>query len=149
LYVIYENNQPSVRLGKELQLVEEYVEMEKTGVENLTVAVRITGNVEDERIAPFIILPLVENGFRQLSQLDIPSKTISLDLRVAEGSLYMKLAWSKPIDSSTLANGNNLALQNIGKRLNLLYPQSHELKVVITTDHFIVDLRIELHRAIN
>ncbi len=66
-----------------------------------------------------------------------------------EGSLYLKLAWSKPIDSSTLGNGNNLALQNIGKRLDLLYPQSHELKVVITTDLFIVDLKIELHRAIN
>ncbi len=71
LYVIYENNQPSVSLGKELKLIEEYVELEKTGVENLTVAVRITGDVEDERIPPFIILPLVENGFRQLSHLDL------------------------------------------------------------------------------
>jgi hypothetical protein len=149
LYVIYENNQASVSLGKELKLVEEYVELEKTGMENLTVAVRITGNVEDERIAPFIILPLVENGFRQLSMLDLPSKVINLDLSVSEGSLLLKLAWSKPIDSSTLANGNNVALQNIGRRLDLLYPQSHELKVVITSDHFIVDLKIELHRAIN
>jgi hypothetical protein len=149
LYVIYENNQPSVELGRELKLVEEYVELEKTGMENLTVGVRIRGNVEHERIAPFIILPLVENGFRQLSHLDLPSKSIDLDLQTSEGSLFFKLAWSKPIDSSTLANGNNVALQNIGRRLDLLYPQSHELKVVITTDHFIVDLRIELHRAIN
>ncbi len=150
LYVIYENNQASVSLGKELKLLEEYVELEKTGMaENLQVAVKITGNTVGERIAPFIILPLVENGFRQLSLLDLSDKSISLEIRVAEGSLYLRLAWSKPIDSSTLVNGSNVSLQNIGKRLELLYPQSHELKVVITTDHFIIDLKIELHRAIN
>jgi hypothetical protein len=149
LYVIYENNQPSVSLGKELKLVEEYVELEKTGIENLEAVVKVTGNMAGERIAPFIILPLVENGFRQLSLLDLPSKSISLDIRVAEGSLYLKLAWSKPIDSSTMLNGSNVTLQNIGKRLDLLYPSSHDLKVVITTDQFIIDLGIELHRAIN
>jgi len=77
------------------------------------------------------------------------NKFIDLEIRVTEGSLYMKVCWSKPVDSSTLANGGNSALQNIGKRLDLLYPQSHELKVIITTDQFIIDLRIDLHRAIN
>ncbi len=149
MYVIYENNQPSVSLEKELKLVEEYVELEKTGIENLEVGVKVTGNMAGERIAPFIILPLVENGFRQLSLLDLPSKSISLDIGVEEGSLYLKLAWSKPIDSSTMLNGSNVTLQNIGKRLDLLYPYSHELKVVITTEQFIIDLGIELNRAIN
>jgi hypothetical protein len=149
LYVIYENNQPSVSLGKELQLMEEYLELEKTGMENTDVAVKIIGNTNGERVAPFIILPLVENSFRQLSLFDLPHKSINLEIRIDDGSLFVKLAWSKPIDSSTLVNGNNVALQNIGKRLDLLYPYSHELKIVITTEQFIVDLKIELHRAIN
>jgi LytS/YehU family sensor histidine kinase len=150
LYVIYDNNQASVPLDKELKLVEEYVELEKTGMsENLRVIIKITGNTTGEGIAPFIILPLVENGFRQLSLLDLQNKFIDLDIRVAEGSLQMRVCWSKPIDSSTLINGGNVALQNIGKRLDLLYPQSHELKVIITTEQFIIDLKIDLHRAIN
>ncbi|HMH21915.1 MAG TPA: histidine kinase [Puia sp.] len=150
LYVIYDNNQTSVSLDKELLLVEEYVELEKTGMaDNLRVILKITGNITGERIAPFIILPLVENGFRQLSLLDLQNKFIDLEIRVTDGSLQMKVGWSKPVDSSTLANGGNAALQNIGKRLDLLYPQSHELKVTITTNQFIIDLRIDLHRAIN
>jgi hypothetical protein len=150
LYVIYDNNQASVGLEKELKLLEEYVELEKTGVTNgLQVSVRITGSSAGERIAPFIILPLVENGFRQLAQLDMTGKTLDLEIRVGEGNMHMKLGWSKPIDSSTLANGGNVSLQGIGKRLGLLYPQSHELKVVITSEQFIVDLWIDLHRAIN
>jgi LytS/YehU family sensor histidine kinase len=150
LYVIYDNNMASVSLEKELSLLEEYIELEKTGMaENLRAVVKIIGHTAGERIAPFIILQLVENGFRQLSRLDLPDKFIDIGIRVDSGNFQMKVGWSKPIDSSTLINGNGLYLQSIGKRLNLLYPESHELKVVITTDQFIVDLKINLNRAIN
>ena len=150
LYVIYENNMASVRLEKELTLLEEYIELEKTGMaENLRVIVKIIGHTAGERIAPFIILPLVENGFRQLSRLELPDKFIDIGIRVESGNFHLKVGWSKPIDSSTLVNGGSLSLQNIGKRLQLLYPESHELKVVITTDQFIIDLKVNLNRAIN
>lgn len=150
LYVIYDNNQPNVSLEKELMLLGEYVELEKSGMgENLQVLVTIIGNAKDERIAPFIILPLVENGFRQLSQLNLTEKAIELEVRVHDGDFRMKVGWSKPIDSSTLVNGSSLSLQSIGKRLNLLYPQSHEFRVVITSDQFSTYLKMDLRRAIN
>jgi len=149
LYVIYDNNQASASLEKELSLLEEYIGLEKSGnPDNFRVMVKIIGNPSGERIAPFIILPLVENGFRQLSSLDMPEKCMDLEVRVDDGHFNMKLGWSKPIDSSTLMNGNTLSLQHIGRRLDLLYPESHELKVTITTEQFIVNLKINLNRAI-
>lgn len=149
LYVIYDNNQASVSLEKELALVEEYIGLEKTGnPDSLKVTVRMTGNLAGERIAPFIILPLVENGFRQLAGMDMPDKSMDLEMRVADGHLQMRLGWSKPIDSSTLMNGNTVSLQHIGKRLNLLYPESHDLRVTITSEQFIVNLKVNLNRAV-
>jgi Histidine kinase len=149
LYVIYDNNQGKVKLQKELKLLEEYVELEKEGNDRLKVNVNIIGNMAEERIAPFIILSLVENSFRQLSLLDLPNKFINLEIRMSEGQLYITVAWSKPVDTSTLGNGSNVFLQNIGKRLNLLYPHSHEMKVMIKTDQFIINCKIDLHEAIN
>ena len=150
LYVIYDNNQAKISLEKEIKILEEYVELEKLGNdEKLNITMKITGNITGEEIAPFIILSLVENSFRQLSLLNLPGKFIDLDLRITDGYLYMTIAWSKPIDTSTLGNGGNAFLQNIDKRLNLLYPQSHELKVIIKTNQFIIDLKIDLHAAIN
>jgi hypothetical protein len=150
LYVIYDNYQASVSLEKELKLLEEYVELERTGIDgNLQVTVKMNGNTNEEKIAPFIILPIVQNGFRQLSYLDLPQKFIDLDIRVEEGSFQMNVGWSKPTDSSTLINGSSLSFQHIGKRLNLLYPQSHEMKVIITTDQFLINLKMDLRRAIN
>lgn len=149
LYVIYDNNQASVSLEKELALVEEYIALEKTGnLDSLKVMVRMSGDLTGERIAPFIILPLVENGFRQLASMDMPDKSMDLEMRVADGHLQMRLGWSKPIDSSTLMNGNTVSLQHIGKRLNLLYPESHELRVTITSEQFIVNLKVNLNRAV-
>ncbi|MBN9385124.1 MAG: histidine kinase [Chitinophagaceae bacterium] len=149
LYVIYDNNQASVSLEKELYLLEEYIGLERTGnQDSLKVVAKIMGNLSGERIAPFIILPLVENGFRQLASMNMPEKCMDLEVRVDDGHFNMKVGWSKPIDSSTLMNGNTLSLQHIGRRLNLLYPESHELKVTITTEQFIVNLKINLNRAI-
>jgi len=150
LYIIYDNNLAKVKLEKELKLLEEYVELEKEGTDDtLHVTMKVIGNVTGERIAPFIIIPLVENSFRQLSSLDIVEKCIDIQIHFADGSLVMVVAWSKPVDSSTLANGGNAFLNNIGKRLELLYPQSHELKVVIKTNQFVIHCRVDLHGAIN
>ena len=150
LYIIYDNNMAKVRLEKELKLLEEYVELEKEGAsDSLRVNMNVIGNVSGERIAPFIIIPLVENSFRQLSALDLKEKFLDLEIRIAEGSLFMNVAWSKPVDTSTLGNGGNAFLNNIGKRLDLLYPQSHDLKIIIKTHQFIIDCKIDLHAAVN
>jgi hypothetical protein len=150
LYVIYDNNQTKVRLEKELKLLEEYVELEKEASDGqLNINIKMMGNMKGERIAPFIILPLVENSFRQLSLLELSNKSIDLDLRLAEGQLYIIVAWSKPVDTSTLGNGGNAFLHSIGKRLNLLYPQSHELKVIIKPSQFVIHCRINLHGSVN
>jgi LytS/YehU family sensor histidine kinase len=150
VYVIYENNQSKISLEKEINILEEYIELEKEGSNGeLSIEMKISGDMSGERIAPFLILSLVENSFRQLSLFDLANKFIHLDIRLDEGQLYVSVAWSKPIDTSTLANGGNVFLRNIGKRLDLLYPQSHELKALIKTDQFIIQCKIDLHDAVN
>ena len=108
-----------------------------------------TGDPNGQQIAPFIILPIVENGFRQLACLNLPEKFMNLEIRIFEGNFRMKLSWSKPNDSSTLTGGDRPSLQSIGNRLNLLYPQSHDLKIIITSGHFMIDLQMDLHGAVN
>jgi len=150
LYVIYDHNQAKVPLRKELNSLQEYVELEKiSNDDHFHIKLKITGEVSDEQIAPFILLPLVENSFRQLAVLDIPQKCIDIDLHIQGGHLLTKITWSKPIDTSALEHGVNNFLFNIRKRLNLLYPESHDMKVIIMNEQFVVCLNMNLHRAIN
>ena len=150
VYVIYDNNQSRIALKKELDLLEEYVELEKISrKESINVNLKITGDTQHEKIAPFIILPLVENSFQQLSVLPLADKAINIEIKVNEGNLSAKISWTKPVDTAALANGINGFLNNLRKRLNLLYPESYDLKLVIETSLLVIYLNIALRRAIN
>jgi len=148
LYAMYDNNQSKVSLSKEMELLQEYVELEKMALDNrvnINLKINAPGH---EQIAPFIILPIAENAFKQLSLHTIEKKALEIDVRVVSGVFNMTLTWSKPADTSTLYSGRGIVLQNISKRLNLVYPQSHELKVFIKVDSVVITLRINLHKAI-
>ncbi|MBS1916463.1 MAG: histidine kinase [Bacteroidetes bacterium] len=150
LYVMYDNNQPKVALEKELELLKEYIQIERTGLkENIQINLKLPEQTNGNKIAPFIILPLVENSFHQLSVLDVADKFIDIEASVSSGNFIMDIAWSKPVDTSTLANGSSSFINAINKRLDLLYPHSHKLKVVIRPDVFMINLRIDLNEAIN
>jgi len=150
VYMIYENKKAKVQLTKELQLIEEYIQLEKSAAqENINVAYTIEGNATDETIASFILLPIIENAFKQVALLDVQHKTIAIQINVVNSTLSMQLKWSKPMDTSTLAEGRNIVLQNISKRLNLIYPQSHEMRFFIEVCEIVVLLKIDLKQAIN
>ncbi len=149
LYAIYDNGASKGSLEKELKLLEEYVELERAGSREIAyINFKIIGDPRNKNIAPFITLPIVENSFRQLSALNVQQKYIDLRVLVDQNIFNLDIAWSKPIDTSTLTNGGSVLLQNIGKRLNLLYPQSHSLKIVIEPERFQVKMAIDLNGAI-
>ena len=147
LYAIYDNGASKVSLEKELKLLEEYVELERAGSREISyINFKVIGDPRNKNIAPFITLPIVENSFRQLSALNVPHKYIDLNVLVEQNLFNLDVTWSKPID--TLTNGGSALLQNIAKRLNLLYPQSHSLKLLIEPERMQVKMAINLNGAI-
>ncbi len=149
LYAIYDNGASKVSLEKELKLLEEYVELERAGSREISyITYKVIGDPKNKNIAPFITLPIVENSFRQLSAFNLQQKYIDLRVLVEQNVFNLDVSWSKPIDTSTLTNGGSALLQNIGKRLNLLYPQSHTLKIVIEPERMQVKMAINLNGAI-
>jgi LytS/YehU family sensor histidine kinase len=150
-YIIYENKKNKVDLKKELELIKEYVELEKCTRDNIIdVNLLISGNADSQSIASFILFPCIQNAFKQVSCLDIDDKKITIDIKVKNNNvLELMTSWSKPLDTSTLAEGKNIILQNLNKRLSLIYPQSHELKVFILVNEIITNLKIDLKTAVN
>lgn len=149
LYAVYDNGASRVSLEKEMKLLEEFVEIERAGPKELVyINFKMIGDPRNKKIAPFIALPLVENSFRQLSALNVPQKFIDLNIHVEQNQFNLDIAWSKPIDTSTLTNGGGMFLQNIGRRLSLLYPQSHTFKVFIEPERFQIKMAINLSGAV-
>ena len=148
--MLYENARAQVLLKNELSLLEEYIYLEEIITEeSLLVDTFINASATSETIAPFIILPLVENAFRQVYHQPLKEKRINIRIELDQGILNIFLRWNKPVDTSTMAQGRNIILQNISKRLQLIYPQSHELKIFIEVEQVKVDLKVDLRKAIN
>lgn len=150
LYILYENASSKVPLHKEIELLQEYIDLEKlTADKEITVNCSVNGSPSYETIAPFVILPLVENAFKQLSSYPLKNPTLDIAISLQNEIIDIKLAWDKPIETSSLTNGRNVILHNISKRLQLIYPESHDLKMMIETEKILVELRIKLKKAIN
>jgi len=150
LYILYENSSSKVPLHKEFALLQEYIDLEKiTTEEEITVNTVTNGSPSYETIAPFILLPLVENAFKQVRSYSLKNPVLNINLSFQNEIIDIKLNWDKPIETSSLSNGRNIILQNISKRLQLIYPQSHDLKMMIETEKIFIELRINLKKAIN
>ena len=71
-YILYENASSKVPLHKEFALLQEYIDLEKlTAEKHITVNAFIDTAPAYETIAPFILLPLAENAFKQMSSYDL------------------------------------------------------------------------------
>jgi len=150
LYILYENSSAQVSLQKELSLLQEYIDLEKlTNEKEIEMRAVIDAVPDHQTIAPFIILPLVENAFKQVSLFSLDKSKVNLNIQLHQDVLHVALSWSKPIDTSSLTNGRNVILHNISRRLRLIYPQSHELKMMIETEKILVKLSLNLKKAIN
>ena len=150
LYILYENASAQVSLQKELSLLQEYIDLEKLTNEREIEMHTVVDVIPDHQtIAPFIILPLVENAFKQVSVFSLDKSQVDLNIQLQQDVLHVVLSWTKPIDTSSLTNGRNVILHNISRRLRLIYPQSHELKMMIETEKIIVKLKLNLKKAIN
>lgn len=138
-YMLYECEQPLVPLHKEILIMEDYMAMEKLRFrENFDMELNVRGEIGEKVIAPFLLLPFIENSFSLSSNESSP--WINMDITL-DGDLFnMKLA--NGMDS--LVEISTVGLSNVQKRLTLLYPQKHEIKISREEEMFIVHLKIQL-----
>lgn len=143
-YMLYDCDNPLVPLEKEIAMMKEYMQLENIRHnDELEIEVNVKGDLTGKTIAPFLLLPFIENSFKHSSQMT-EQFWINMDIRMEGDNFSMKLtngiAESSP--GQSLLNRNGLA--NVQKRLSLLYPGIHELKITTEQEMFIVLLNIRL-----
>jgi sensor histidine kinase YesM len=145
-FMIYESNTPKIPLTKEIHLLENYITLEKLRYGNrLDMSVTITGDVAKYQIAPFLLLPFLENAFKHGTSKQLEQCWISLNISMEGSVMNFKLVNS--IDEDTLGDKDGpggLGLSNTRKRLELLYKNSHVFETRRLEDVYVVDLRITL-----
>lgn len=145
-YQLYECNDPFIPLRKELDFIEAFIELESLRLhEDQT---ELTFDIHQQadqsvQIAPFIILPFIENAFKHVSKGKNKANFIRMQLAVnGEQRIHLEIENSKGPERAETSSGIGLA--NVQRRLELLYPDKHELVISESPEIFTVKLKLEL-----
>jgi len=145
-YMLYESNVDKIELSKEIEYIENYINLQKLRLsDDLPVNVDFTtdGDIHKNKIAPLILIPFVENAFKYGVKLGHNSE-IGIKLNINNNNFRFTIENTVFNTPDLLEKKNSgLGLKNVKKRLSIIYPNKHQLKIT-RDNNFCVDLTIEL-----
>jgi sensor histidine kinase YesM len=149
-FMIYESSVPLILLTKEIALLKEYISLEQLRYgSRLDVSISIDGDIQDKQIAPLLLLPFVENAFKHGTSNQLEQCWISFNLFVTHGVMHFKLVNSKDNEQILPAFPvGGLGLENVRKRLELLYTEKYTLQAAEDKNVFVVNLQLALDSTI-
>ena len=143
-YIINECGQHLVPLEKELEMIQDYVALEKIRYgDRLKMVLEINGDFKDKMISPLLLIPLVENSFKHGASKMLEHPWINLNITIDGKVLFILLSNSRP-DVRVMEQNSHIGLKNVKKRLELIYPSAHELNIAESTKSFEVFMKIAL-----
>ena len=148
-YMITDCNRVSVPLEKEIQLLKDYIGLEKVRYGNrLDIQMHINGDRNGKMIAPLLMIPFVENCFKHGASVMRGKQWMHLIINVTDEHLDFNLSNSKPAIQDINKSKSGIGLINVQKRLALLYTGNYELDINSTDNTFSVYLKINLQKPI-
>lgn len=146
-YTLYGCNTEFVPIDKEIDLVENYAAIQKGRFgEAIELDIDMEeGKLINERIAPLLLLPLVENAFKYTDRKDGVASTISINLNLEDDFCFRI---KNPIKHEDDQRGNGgIGLENLRKRLELIYPEKYDLTIKKNESFFEVQLRLMILKS--
>lgn len=153
-YVIYEGKQKKVHVSKELRYIQNYLDLERLRFgDKLHTEFTITGEIKDHEIAPLILLPFIENSFKHGALDSMKKIVIKIALKMNDHHILFTIRNTKSEKINAHASNNTyqhpghngVGVENIKRRLKLIYGDTYHLTMKDETENFTVTLRIPTH----
>lgn len=140
-YMIEETGHNTVPLEQEVVYLNNYIELQKMrSGPSLSVTFEVEGNINGASIAPMLLLPFVENAFKYgLSNSN--ESPIYIELKV-DGDMIIFSVTNRKFNNMG-RHSSGIGIPNVERRLQLLYPDRHDLKILDTEDTYSVKLKIK------
>jgi len=146
-YMLYESNVNKIALEKEIEYLQSFVNLQKKRLSTEvlpSVRFNVQGKVENYQIAPLLLIPFVENAFKH--GIRMGNETfIYINLAVLNNILIFEVKNSISKNSNELETQyGGVGLENVKKRMELLYPNQYELTINEEAKKFKVTLKINM-----
>ena len=143
-YQLYEMNGDRIAIEKELQYLRDYMDLQQLRKdENYLVQFNCSTEVKDFLIEQLLLIPFVENAYKHISHRNDKTNYVKVDLYLT-GNVFTFTAENSKENQQTTEIHGGIGLANVKRRLELLYPGKHELKIEETENKFAVQLNLYL-----
>ena len=144
-YQLYEMSGDKIPVEKEITYLQDYVSLQQLRKdEKYSVQFSCSPDVKGFLIEPLLLIPFVENAFKHISHHSDNSNFVKIGLNCMNGSLRFAIENSKEPGTVQTKKNGGIGLANVKRRLELLYPGRHELKIDETDQTFSVKLNLQV-----
>lgn len=141
-YQLYDSTREKVLLTSDIHFLEDFLNLEQIRRDNFSFSILKEGRLSGVQIPPLLFISFVENAVKHNND-SLKSSYVNVFFKVENGELTFNCINSKPLKKSVSQSGG-LGLTNVKRRLELLFPSSHSLKITNNEESFIVYLSIKL-----
>jgi two-component system, LytTR family, sensor kinase len=145
-YMLYESEDAMVYLKKDIENIQNYIEIERIRQgNNAVINFQVLGDMSSQKIVPLLLLPLIENGFKHGINKQINDAFLDIAIAVHLRSVELKVTNNyKNVDASDENQRSGIGLNNLNRRLELFYPGKYELSTARVDSRFEAFLKVDL-----
>ena len=145
-YQLYEVKDEKIPIEKEIGYLKDYISLQQLRNENCLVQLKLDDRMRSFYIEPLLLIPFVENSFKHLSHFSNgKSNEIRIDLSKQNGEMRFSVRnTTEGKQVHELSTDGGIGLNNVKRRLELLYPQKHDLRISEDNGWFDVHLKIKI-----
>ncbi len=141
-FMLYETKAEKIPLSKELEYIKKYMELQRIRTANPNyVRYELSGSPRKKKVAPMVFIPFIENAFKHSKNKKI-DHAVKIDIQIDDHRIYFRCQNKFEADQNAANGHNGLGNELIKKRLRLLYPDQHTLKVDRQNDQYSVELTL-------
>ncbi len=141
-YMTSETSASKISLTKEIKYIDSFLELESLRVNGeANVKFTVMGETDGVMIAPLLLIPFIENGFKHGVVTDANAPFI---IQLEVKNITLNLYTNNKINKSQKDSSSGIGLQNVQRRLDLIYPENYNLKTSKEGEHYICNLSINL-----
>ena len=143
-FILYESEEELIPLEKELMMMKDYLDLEKTFYGNrIVINLKEEGNIDGKTIAPLILLSLVQNCCEQFLISLQQKLTIDIEIKSEDKKFIFRLSCNGYYENINGIPRQNTGLNQALRRIKVIYPGKHKLETHSENGFFSMILIIE------
>lgn len=145
-YQLYEVNDETVPIEKEVNYLKDYIEVQRIRKENTIIDFTMKEDLHGFQIQPLLLIPFVENAFKHLSHFNNGKQNaINMNLHKQDDEMIFLIKnTTEGKQNSVIKEDGGIGLANVKRRLELLYPGKHQLLINDADGYFDVQLKLKI-----